>query len=157
LVLQELGLIAAVRKEAKDLAKSAGVKARVTVSPDFGRMSTPVEAAFYRIVQEALHNVAKHANATTVNIEMTRENGSVRLLIEDDGVGLSPQKRNPGRQTFGMAGMHERIGNIGGKMKVTSSRGKGTRIEVIAPVMSGEVAAEPGMLAGESGMVARGA
>jgi signal transduction histidine kinase len=157
LVLQELGLIAAVRKEAKDLAKSAGVKARVTVSPDFGRMSTLVEASFYRIVQEALHNVAKHANATTVNIEMTRENGAVRLLIEDDGVGISAQKPNPGRQTFGMAGMHERIGNIGGKMKVTSSRGQGTRIEVIAPVMSGEVAAEPGVLAGESGAVARGA
>lgn len=157
LVLQELGLIAAVRKEAKDLAKSAGVKARVTVSPDFGRMPTPLEAAFYRIVQEALHNVAKHANATTVSIEMRRENGSVHLLIEDDGVGIPSQKPNPGRQTFGMAGMHERIGNIGGKMKVTSSRGKGTRIEVIAPVMSGQVAAEPGMLAGESGAVARGA
>jgi two-component system, NarL family, sensor histidine kinase UhpB len=157
LVLQELGLIAAVRKEAKDLAKSAGVKARVTVSPDFGRMPTPVEAAFYRIVQEALHNVAKHANATTVKIEMTCENGSVRLLIEDDGVGISPQKPDSGRQTFGMAGMHERIGNIGGKMKVSSSRGKGTRIEVIAPVVSGQVAAEPGMLAGESGAVARGA
>jgi len=157
LVLQELGLIAAVRKEAKDLAKSAGVKARVTVSPDFGRMPTPVEAAFYRIVQEALHNVAKHANATTVNIEMTRESGSVRLLIEDDGVGISSQRPNPGRQTFGLAGMRERIGNIGGKMKVTSARGKGTRIEVIAPVISGQVAAEPGILAGESGVIARGA
>ena len=158
LVLQELGLIAAVRKEAKDLAKSAGVKARVNVSQDFGRMSTPVEAAFYRIVQEALHNVAKHASATTVNIEMTRESGSVRLLIEDDGIGIAPQKKaNPGRQTFGMAGMRERISNIGGKMKVTSSRGKGTRIEVIAPVTSNDVTAETRVLAGESGVVARGA
>ena len=157
LVLQELGLIAAVRKEAKDLAKSAGVKARVTVSQDFGRMPTPVEAAFYRIVQEALHNVAKHASATTVNIEMTRENGSVRLLIEDDGVGIAPQKPNPGRQTFGMAGMRERISNIGGKMKVTSSRGKGTRIEVIAPVVNSEVTPQTRVLAEESGVVARGA
>ncbi len=157
LVLQELGLIAAVRKEAKDLAKSAGVKARVTVSPNFERMATPIEAAFYRIVQEALHNVAKHANATTVNIEMSRESGSVRLLIEDDGVGIPVQKPNPGRQTFGLAGMRERIGNIGGKMKVTSSRGKGTRIEVIAPVINAEVSAKPGVLAGESDVVARGA
>ena len=54
-----------------------------------------------------------------------------------------------------MAGMRERIGNIGGKMKVTSSRGKGTRIEVIAPVLSDEVAARCRYLAGESGMVAR--
>ncbi len=157
LVLQELGLIAAVRKEAKDLTKSAGVKARVTVSPNFGRMSGATEAAFYRIVQEALHNVAKHANAATVNIEMRRENGSVRLLIEDDGVGIAPQKPNPGRPTFGLAGMRERIGNIGGKMKVTSSRGKGTRIEVSAPLESGEAAGEERRLARESGVVARGA
>jgi len=157
LVLQELGLIAAVRKEAKDLTKSAGVKARVTVSPNFGRMSAAAEAAFYRIVQEALHNVAKHANATAVNIEMSRENGSVRLLIEDDGVGIAPQKPNPGRPTFGLAGMRERIGNIGGKMKLTSSRGKGTRIEVIAPLVSGEDTADRRVLAGDSGVVARGA
>ena len=157
LVLQELGLIAAVRKEAKDLAKSAGVKARVTVSPDFGRLPAMVEAAFYRIVQEALHNVAKHANATAVNIEMGRESGSVRLLIEDDGVGISPPQPSLGRQTFGMAGMRERIGNIGGKMKVTSSQGQGTRIEVIAPVRSSETTVETRNLPGESGAVARGA
>ena len=156
LVLQELGLIAAVRKEAKDLAKSAGVKARVNVSPEFGRLSTPVEAAIYRIVQEALHNVAKHANATTVNIEMSRENGAVTLLIQDDGVGIATQKPNPGRQTFGMAGMRERIGNIGGKMKVTSSRGKGTRIEVIAPTTYPERDSRE-IPAGESRMAARGA
>jgi len=157
LLLQELGLIAAVRKEAKDLAKSAGVKARVTVSPDFGRLPAAVEAAFYRVVQEALHNVAKHANATTANIEMKRENGSVRLLIEDDGMGISPQKPNPGRPTFGLAGMRERIGNIGGKMKVTSSRGKGTRIEVIAPVFGGKAATDSRPPAAQAGVAAQGA
>lgn len=157
LVLQELGLIAAVRKEAKDLAKSAGVKARVSVSPEFGRLSTPVEAAIYRIVQEALHNVAKHANATAVSIDLTRDKNSVRLLIEDDGTGISPQKPNPHRQTFGMAGMRERIANIGGKMKVTSSRGKGTRIEVNAPALTEQVDAHPGTLSSERGAVARGA
>ncbi len=131
LVLQELGLIAAVRKEAKDLAKSAGVRARVNVSPEFGRLSPVLETAIYRVVQEALHNVAKHANATTVNIELTHEAEAIRLTIEDDGVGIS--KTKSARQTFGIAGMYERIGNLGGKMKVTSARGKGTRIEVNAP------------------------
>jgi two-component system sensor histidine kinase UhpB len=155
LVLQELGLIAAVRKEAKDLAKSAGVKARVTVSPEFGRLPAAVEAAFYRVVQEALHNVAKHAQATTVNIGMRREGDMVILTIDDDGVGIQPKPASS-RQTFGMAGMRERIGNIGGKVKVSSARGKGTRIEVNAPV-SGGVLAAPGVAADGAGLVAQGA
>ena len=95
LVLQELGLIAAVRKEAKDLAKSSGVKARVTVSPEFGRLPAIVETAVYRVVQEALHNVAKHAAANTVTIEMTREGDFVRLLVEDDGVGMPAKPKPP--------------------------------------------------------------
>lgn len=148
LVLQELGLISAVRKEAKDLAKSTGVKARVTVSQDFDRLPPPLETVIYRVVQEALHNVAKHANASTVNIEMARENDRVRLVIEDDGVGISGN-RNPSRQTFGMAGMHERIATVGGKMNLTSSRGQGTRIEVSVPVIVGTQGPDPGMVTAE--------
>src|SRR5579862_212666 len=156
LVLQELGLIAAVRKEAKDLAKSAGVKARVNVLPEFGRLPAPVEAAFYRVVQEALHNVAKHANATTVAIEMGREGDWVHLVIEDDGMGIS-SKPSPGRQSFGLAGMRERIGNIGEKVRVTSSRGKGTRIEVSAPVAGHAIAPGNEASGRGAGAVARGA
>jgi signal transduction histidine kinase len=147
LLLQELGLIAAVRKEAKDLAKSTGVKARVHVPSDFGRLPAPMETAIYRVVQEALHNVAKHANAQTVMIELAREGDNVRLLIEDDGVGISP-KPNPARQTFGVSGMRERIATIGGMIKIVSSRGQGTRIEVNVPV-SGEVKATQGVTATE--------
>ena len=144
LVLQELGLIAAVRKEAKDLAKSGGVKARVTVSPEFGRLPATVETAVYRVVQEALHNVAQHAAANTVTIELRRDGDLVRLMVEDDGVGITA-KPKAGRQTFGLAGMYERIGNIGGKMKVTSARGKGTRIEVNAPIAGNGLVQERGL------------
>jgi signal transduction histidine kinase len=135
LVLQELGLIAAVRKEAKDLAKSTGVKAKVSVANDFERLPGALETAIYRVVQEALHNVAKHAGANAVVIDLTREGDTVRLMIEDDGVGL-PSKANPARQTFGLAGMRERIATIGGKIKIVSSRDKGTRIEISAPVVN---------------------
>ena len=158
LVLQELGLIAAVRKEAKDLAKSSGVKARVTVSAEFGRLPGTVETAVYRVVQEALHNVAQHASATSVNIEMRRDGDSVCLLVEDDGVGMVA-KPKAGRQTFGLAGMRERIGNIGGKMKVTSARGKGTRIEVNAPIAGGGYGPDRGLPLGSAAAdaVAQGA
>ncbi|HET7185183.1 MAG TPA: GAF domain-containing sensor histidine kinase [Terriglobales bacterium] len=132
LVLQELGLIAAIRKEAKDLAKTTGVKARVAVSDDVGRLAPEVEAALYRVVQEALHNVAKHAQAKAANIQMTRENALIRLYIEDDGQGMSKPSGFTGR-SFGLAGMRERISMLGGSVKVTSTKGVGTRIEVTLP------------------------
>ncbi len=133
LVLQELGLIAAIRKEAKDLARNAGIKARVTVADDVGRLAPECEAAIYRVVQEALHNVAKHAQAKSVNIQMGREPDRVRLFIEDDGQGMAKTAGFSGRR-FGLAGMRERIGMLGGTLKVSSAKGKGTRIEVVVPV-----------------------
>ncbi len=132
LVLQELGLIAAIRKEAKDLAKTTGVKARVAVAEDVGRLAPESEAALYRVVQEALHNVAKHAQAKTATIQMSREDSVVRLYIEDDGQGMTKPAGFTGR-SFGLAGMRERISMLGGSVKVSSSKGEGTRIEVTVP------------------------
>ena len=130
----------------------------MTLSPDFGRLPGALETAIYRVVQEALHNVAKHANATAVNIEMSRDGDSVRLVIHDDGIGIAVRP-NPGRQTFGLAGMHERISAIGGELKVTSSRRKGTRIEVNAPIGSAGLLhdSELGLNHGLSDALARGA
>ncbi|MFB3917004.1 MAG: GAF domain-containing protein [Terriglobales bacterium] len=134
LLLQELGLVAAIRKEAKDLAKGTGVKARVAISENVGRLGPDIEAALYRVVQEALHNVAKHAQAKLVNIQMTRINGSVQLLVEDDGVGMSLARSSArAGQTFGLAGMRERLAILGGTLRVTSSKGHGTRLEITVP------------------------
>jgi signal transduction histidine kinase len=133
LVLQELGLVAAVRKEAKDFAKTTGVKARVAVGDDIGRLAPECEAAIYRVVQEALHNVAKHAKASTVNIVMERGEEVVHLCIEDDGQGMENTDRWNGR-SFGLAGMRERVAMLGGTVDVVSEPGKGTRIDVVVPM-----------------------
>jgi len=140
LVLQELGLIAAIRKEAKDLARNAGVMTRVAIGDDVGRLAPEVETAIYRVVQESLHNVAKHAQAHNVNIQMSRSKGQLRLQIEDDGVGLSATQQGPGprRATFGMAGMRERISTLGGTMRASSKKGHGTTILVTVPVAEDE-------------------
>ena len=132
LVLQELGLIAAIQKEAKDLAKNTGVDARVDISDEFGRLGPETETAIYRVVQEALHNVAKHSQAKGVTIQMTREDGQVRLLVEDDGIGFVQKNVCKGR-SFGLAGMRERVVTLGGAVRVRSSKGRGTRIEVTMP------------------------
>jgi len=135
LVLQELGLISAIRKEAKDLAKTAGVQSRVAIGDDVGRLDPVIETAIYRVVQESLHNVAKHAQAQNVNIQMERNGETLRLVIEDDGVGIrTVSNANTMRPSFGMAGMHERISTLGGQMRVSSRKGEGTKITVSVPV-----------------------
>jgi signal transduction histidine kinase len=133
LVLQELGLVAAIRKEAKDLAKATGVKTRVLIAEDVGRLAPVTEQAIYRVVQEALHNVAKHAQARNVTIQVVRDNHVVHVQVEDDGVGIQPSRGNPRDRTFGLAGIKERIAMLGGVSRVISAREKGTRIEITVP------------------------
>jgi two-component system NarL family sensor kinase len=90
--------------------------------------------AVYRIVQEALHNVAKHANAKSVNVTVRRETGFLRLTVEDDGIGIVAKSSNSRGHSFGLAGIKERVNSMGGEMALSSSRGLGTRLEVSVPV-----------------------
>jgi signal transduction histidine kinase len=134
LVLQELGLVAAIRKEAKDFAKNTGVKARVLITEDVGRLAPGTEQAIYRVVQEALHNVAKHAKAANVTVQVVRENEQVQVIVEDDGIGIHPRTGvKEQQQSFGLAGIKERIAMLGGVSRVISAEGKGTRIEISVP------------------------
>jgi len=151
LVLQELGLTAAIRKEAKDLARNTGVKARVVIPDSVGRLFPEIEAAIYRVVQEALHNVAKHAQAKNVNIQICRDQGVVRVMVEDDGVGFSGRSSSSRGHSFGLAGIKERIGSLGGTVRVQSGKGKGTRLEVTVP--AAEVVAGNGMAQGASAAI----
>jgi signal transduction histidine kinase len=133
LVLQELGLVAAIRKEAKDFARNTGVKARVLIAEDVGRLAPGTEQAIYRVVQEALHNVAKHAHAKNVTVQISREDELVQVVVEDDGVGIQARSGQVRDQSFGLAGMKERIAMLGGISRVISAKGKGTRIEISVP------------------------
>jgi signal transduction histidine kinase len=109
------------------------VKARVTVPEAIARMAPETEAALYRVVQEALHNVAQHAQARNVDVQMWQQNGELHLLIEDDGIGIQGKISSARGRSFGLAGIRERIGMLGGEVRISSTRGKGTRIEVMVP------------------------
>ena len=85
------------------------------------------------MVQEALHNVAKHAQAKSVIIQVAREGDAVQVQVEDDGVGIQPSRGNPRDRSFGLAGIKERIAMLGGVSRVISAKGKGTRIEITVP------------------------
>jgi signal transduction histidine kinase len=141
LVLQELGLVAAIRKEAKNLAKNTGIKARVLISDEVGRLAPGTEQAIYRVVQEALHNVGKHSQAKSATVQIVRQSQTVHLVVEDDGIGIQQRTSSRGH-SFGLAGIKERVATLGGVSRVISAKGKGTRIEVTVPagepVASGE-------------------
>jgi signal transduction histidine kinase len=138
LVLQELGLFAAVRKEAALLEQNSGVQTRVAISDSVGRLSQETETAIYRIVQEALHNISKHAKAQNAGITMDRQDGSVVLRVEDDGIGIFPKSNFRGN-SFGLAGIKERVSMLGGEVRVVSLKGKGTCIELTVPATEPDI------------------
>ena len=135
--LDELGLLAAIRKEARRLSKATGMKADVGLPDALPGIDHDTEVAIYRSVQEALHNVAKHSQARTFKVQLKADGGWVRLLVEDDGVGLSRHTTARG-ESFGVAGMRDRIAALGGTVRIRSGKANGTRVTVAVPASTRE-------------------
>ncbi|GLX07165.1 sensor histidine kinase [Microbispora sp. NBRC 16548] len=128
-VLDDLGLAAAVQALAGP-DDPEGPATAVSAEGDLADLPAAVEVAVYRIVQEALTNVRRHARATRVRVELRREPEALRLLIADDGVGLPPERRSG----VGLTSMRERTAELGGTCLVTGEPGAGTTVEVTLPV-----------------------
>ena len=113
------------------LFRSTGVHVDLEGAPVEPRPAPEVELALFRIAQEALINVAKHAAASRARISITGHAGHARLLVEDDGRGASSRvaANDPGSGGWGMAVMHERAAAVGGVMRIEHP-GQGTRIVV---------------------------
>jgi two-component system sensor histidine kinase UhpB len=131
--LEELGLPAAVRKEARDLSRNTGMRAQLAISTDLRALGHELEIGLYRSLQEALHNIAKHSQAQNFRISLEHSGTSVSLLVEDDGIGFSG-KHDSGHPTFGLLGMRERITALGGRVRIQSGKGTGTRIKIVVPL-----------------------
>jgi len=97
---------------------------------DGRRLPHDVEVAFYRVAQEALNNVAKHANAQRVEVMLERRHDCVLLVVEDDGVGLDASEPVAGRHGFGLVGMQERAALVGASLDIDTTPGRGTTILV---------------------------
>src|SRR6478609_9500835 len=94
------------------------------------RFTPEVESTVYRLVQEALTNIAKHARAHRVAVEITADDGEIALLVRDDGTGFDPQQQSSG---FGLIGMRERLALVNGTIEIQSSRGAGTELHARIP------------------------
>ena len=129
--LDDLGLRAALANYAQTWSNRVGISATLHTSGLLDdRLPADAETAFYRIAQEALTNVAKHARAGNVEIILERRADNVLLIIEDDGVGFDPAAAESAGQGFGLLGMQERAGLVGATLEIESSAGGGTTVLV---------------------------
>lgn len=128
-VLEELGLLAAIRKQAQFLTRHTGMRAHLDLPEHLGQLDSDIEVAVYRSVQESLHNIAKHSQARNFYVRLTAGAEKLVVEVEDDGVGFS--RRAAFARGFGLQGMNERATALGGSMKIRTQPGKGTRVRIV--------------------------
>lgn len=125
--LEDLGLELAIQQLAKTTAERENIVITTTIADNLPTLPSDVEQSFYRITGEALKNIAKHAQARHVFIELNFHDNSVDLLIRDDGRGFNVKKASATDQ-YGVKGMEERAAIVGGMLNVESEPGLGTRV-----------------------------
>jgi signal transduction histidine kinase len=132
--LDEFGPVTALKDLIGRLEEQGGPKVELELDPPAGaRLPTTVETVVFRITQEALTNVVKHAQAKTVDIRLACRERSVVLTIEDDGVGFSLVPAHDGK--LGLVGMRERVASVNGALDIDSKPGVGTRLTVEIPLV----------------------
>jgi signal transduction histidine kinase len=130
--LDDFGLVAALERLAESFAEQTGISVAFESMLPSGRLAPEVETALYRIVQESLTNIVKHARADSVSIVLGRKADSVSVVVEDDGVGFDPDRAR--EDGLGLIGMRERVSLLGGRLAVESRPGAGTTFVAEVPV-----------------------
>jgi signal transduction histidine kinase len=133
-VLDDLGLTAAVEWQARTFEVRHAIRVDVEHSGLSQRLPREVEVAVYRIVQEALTNVAKHSGATACRIRLARTEAELAVSIEDDGAGFDLSDTAAARRGLGLVGMRERASLLAGEVSLASERGGGTRVTARVPL-----------------------
>ena len=130
--LDDFGLVPALERLADAFSGDSGIAIDVQANLDEARLPAEVETALYRIAQEALTNVAKHAGAGHVSVVVTRRDGAVTVVVEDDGRGFGATGGDG--DGLGLVGMKERVGLLGGRLAIESTEGSGTTIVAEVPL-----------------------
>ncbi len=144
-VLDDMGLAAALERYVSEYRLRHRLDVDIAVRGlKEGRLPAPVETALYRIVQESLTNIARHARASTVSILLEQSPGSVRVIVEDNGCGFDPQAVQSETSHLGLYGMQERAGLLGGTLTIESTPGLGSSIFVEVPLALFEKAGSDG-------------
>jgi signal transduction histidine kinase len=128
-MLDDLGLIPALKWQAREASKSTGMDVAITAELDSDEMPDEYKTCIYRVVQEALHNCARHSRATKVRIRVEQAQDRLRLNIEDDGQGFDVEHT----KGLGLVGIQERVSRLGGTFDVQSRPGRGTTLSIELP------------------------
>jgi signal transduction histidine kinase len=138
-VLDDFGLVPALREELDQRLTPAGIAAGLDADGDVAGFPPEIATAAFRIAQEAITNVLRHANAHQVDVEVQRTANGLVMTIEDDGVGLPNEALDGaagGRRAFGILGMQERAEALGGRLEVTRREPSGTRVALWLPLVT---------------------
>jgi signal transduction histidine kinase len=130
--LDDFGLVAAVERLTNGFAEQTGISLAFESTLPAGRLPPEVETALYRIVQESLTNIVKHARASSVSIVLGQKRDAVTVVVEDDGVGFDPARTSD--DGLGLIGMRERVALVGGRLTIESRPGAGTTFVAEVPV-----------------------
>jgi PAS domain S-box-containing protein len=128
-ILDDLGLVAAIEWQAEEFQNRTGIRCRVTVDPEDIEADQDRATAIFRIFQETLTNVARHARATQVVVGLKERGGKLTLRVRDNGIGITEEQISDS-QSFGLIGMHERVIPWDGKISFKGIPGKGTTVIV---------------------------
>jgi signal transduction histidine kinase len=130
--LDDFGLVAALERLTESFTEQTGIAVGFESLLPAARLTPEIETALYRIVQESLTNIVKHAQAHSVSIVLGRKRDTVSVIVEDDGVGFDPDRPREGG--LGLIGMRERVSLIGGRLTIESRPGAGTTFVAEVPV-----------------------
>lgn len=135
--LDDLGLLRALRALAANIADAAGIRIDVQALGYERRLSSEIETIIYRLVQESLTNILKHAHAHAVSVLLDHTAQEIRVIVEDDGIGFNVAAQADGSDVshIGLSGMRERLALIGGSMMIESDIGSGTTLFMQVPIL----------------------
>lgn len=131
-LLDNLGIGAAVEWQTREFQRRTTIPCEVSIVPSEMKLDQERSTAIFRILQEALTNITRHAHATKVMVVLTERNGGVELTVIDNGIGIVPEQIADAG-SFGLIGMRERVYQFHGVVTVTGSPGEGTQVRVIIP------------------------
>lgn len=133
-VLDHFGLFAAIEWQTKEFQKRTAIRCKTKINGNDSDIEDSRKSAIFRIFQEALTNVARHAEATRVDIEVDRPNRNLIMEIQDNGKGIKKEKFDDSNEAFGILGMRERARFLGGKLNISGKPAAGTKVRLDVPV-----------------------